>query len=78
MRRLVAALLFEYGLFVNQREETAINLLQFQVQLTVQTNIVSRAKLPEKESGDESPHSKGRNFFGQVKDDHEQRAHEWM
>ena len=35
---------------------------QFQVNSIVQTNIVSRAKLPEKESGDESPHSKGRLF----------------
>ena len=38
---------------------------QFQVNSIVQTNIVSRAKLPEKESGDESPHSKGRLFRGQ-------------
>jgi len=34
------------------------------VKSIVQTNIVSTARLPEKESGDESPHSKGRLFRG--------------
>jgi hypothetical protein len=53
---------FQYSLFVNQRGTTASHSFQFQVKSIVQTNIVSKAKSPEKESGDESPHSKGRLF----------------
>jgi hypothetical protein len=64
VRRLVAALPFQYSIFVNQRGKTASHSFQFQVKSLVQTNIVSTAKIPEKESGDESPHSKGRLFRG--------------
>ena len=62
VRRLVTALPFQNSIFVNRRGNTKRNSFEFQVKLTVQRKIVSRAKLPEKESGDESPHSKGRLF----------------
>ncbi len=62
VRRLVAALPFRNVIFVNWHGKTTRHPFQFQVKSTVQTKIVARAKLPEKESGDESPHSKGRLF----------------
>ena len=62
MRRLVAALPFRHGIFVNQRGKTGNTPFRFQVKSAEQTNVVPRAKLPEKESGDESPHSKRRLF----------------
>jgi hypothetical protein len=51
---------FQRGIFVNLRGETAN--IQFQVKSAKQTNVVPSAKRPEKESGDESPHSKARLF----------------
>ena len=62
VRRLVAALPFSHGIFGNLRGETVNIPFQFQVKSAGQTNVVPRAKLFEKESGDESPHSKGRLF----------------
>ena len=62
VRRLVAALPFQDGIFVNRRGKTANIPIQFQVKPAEQTNVVPKAKLLEKESGDESPHSKGRLF----------------
>ena len=57
MRRLVAALPFQHGIFVNRRAKTANIPLQFQVKAAEQTNVVPGAKLHKKESGDELPHS---------------------
>ena len=65
MRRLVAALPFQHGIFVNRRGKTANIPFQFQVKSAEQTNVVPRAKLLEKESDDESPHSKRRLFRDQ-------------
>ena len=67
VRRLVAALLFQHGIFVNRLGKTTNMPFQFQVKSAEQTNDVPGAKLPEKESGDGSPHSKGRlieDYFG--------------
>ena len=63
MRRLVAALPFQHGIFVNWLGKTANIPCQFQVKSAEHSKVFPRAKLPEKESGDESPHSKGRLFM---------------
>jgi hypothetical protein len=62
VRRLVAALPFQHGIFVNRRGESANIPFQFLVKSTEQTSDFARAKLSEKESGDESPHPKRRLF----------------
>ena len=46
-------------MLVNRRGRPANIPFQFQVKSTEQTNVFPRAKYPEKDSGDESPHSKG-------------------
>ena len=60
VRRLLAALPLQHGILVNRHRKTANIPFQFQVKPAETTNVVRRAKSPEKESGDESPHSKGR------------------
>jgi len=62
VRRLVSALPFPHGIFGKRRGKTVNIPLQFQVKSAGQTNVVPRAELLEKESGDKSPHSKGRLF----------------
>ena len=62
VRRLVAALPFQHGIFVNRPGKTVEIPFQLQVKSPQQSIVVPVAKLPVKESGDESPHSKGRLF----------------
>jgi hypothetical protein len=57
VRRLVAALPFQHGILVNWRGKTEYIPFPFKVMSAEQTNVFPKAKLPEKESGDESPHS---------------------
>ena len=54
--------LFSHGIFGKLRGETVNIPVQFQMKSAGQTNVAPRAKLFEKQSGDESPHSKGRLF----------------
>ena len=64
VRRLVAALPFQHGIFVNRHGKTAN--IQFQVKSAEHTKVFRRAKFPEKESSDESQHSKGRLLRDQI------------
>ena len=72
MRRLVAALALQYAFFVDSHLTTASYPFQFQVSggivcMNEHSSSLPSDTLPEKESGDESQHSKGRLFEVETK-----------